>query len=735
MSLALKALMSRGALILLLGVMFACEGPEGPAGNSGPSGPTGDSGPIGPIGPTGPQGQTGETGETGDPGSIFTDGGLQLTLSNAAIASDGTATVDFEITDDAGRPLDINGELSEGEVSIRFILAWLDQDDDNRPLYYTAYTVRQQTSPITQVTETQASADTGGRFQALDRGVYRYTFAATADGVFVDRTHTVTAYAERETAAGAVVANAAYHFRPDGMPVTVTRNEVSDAACNRCHQGLSFHGGARRDMILCISCHSPQTVDPDTGNTVDMKVMIHKIHMGANLPSVRSGTPYQIIGFRQSVHDYSDVHFPHQMNRCETCHEAAQNSLAYTRVDRESCVACHDNIVFDEPVPEDKALHSGGIQADDALCSVCHPATGGIASITDVHSIGLLDPIGPRVDVDIQSIANTQPGLTPTIRFQVDVDETPRDIVADPLTTLRFTFAGPNSDFSSYWQAAVAANDPGLVAVDTAAGVFDFTVPVEAAVPVDAAGSYTVGVEAYIQPTDLPRFAANGDTLAFAVTDTSTQARMQIVSSEKCNQCHADLAAHGDQRKDPNYCVTCHHPNNVGVQRFARVEGTTVDLPTVDMKVMIHKIHAGASLSRGYLVGGFPPPSPDNPEGNPVDFGRAHYPGKLAYCEGCHEGGTYGLPLSQASLPVVLERRTCTETPADDADDYCTDPFWTVAETRLLPPAAAACGSCHDSIDAEAHFELNTTLGGVEACGTCHGTGATWDVEVVHPSP
>ena len=54
----------------------------------------------------------------------------------------------------------------------------------------------------------------------------------------------------------------------------------------------------------------PQTIDPDTGNTVDMPVMVHKIHMGEDLPSVKAGKPYQIIGNRQSVNDYSTVTFP-----------------------------------------------------------------------------------------------------------------------------------------------------------------------------------------------------------------------------------------------------------------------------------------------------------------------------------------------------------------------------------------------------------------------------------------
>ena len=303
-----------------------------------------------------------------------------------------------------------------------------------------------------------------------------------------------------------------------------------------------------------------------------------------------------------------------------------------------------------------------------------------------------------------------------------------------PLTALRFTFAGPNPDYETYWQAAVdGGGGTSVVPVEVTDGLFDYTVPAAAAIPAGAVGSYTVGVEAYIQPPGGPRFASNGSTLAFAVTDAAPQSRPRIVSSEKCNDCHADLAAHGDQRKDPNYCVLCHQPNTVGVERFARVEGSSVTIPTVDMRVMIHKIHAGATLGRGYVVGGFPPPSPDNPGGNPVDFGAVHYPGRLSYCQGCHEAGTYRLPLTVARVPTRVEERTCTEPLAADADDYCDDPFWEITGVISVRPAASVCGSCHDSVDAEAHFELNTTLAGLEACATCHGAGSTWDVERVHP--
>jgi cytochrome c553 len=49
-----------------------------------------------------------------------------------------------------------------------------------------------------------------------------------------------------------------------------------------------------------------------------------------------------------------------------------------------------------------------------------------------------------------------------------------------------------------------------------------------------------------------------------------------------------------------------------------------------------------------------------------------------------------------------------------------------------LQPSAAACITCHDSDDARAHADLNTTVDGREACGVCHGPGRESAVDVAH---
>ncbi|HSB32217.1 MAG TPA: hypothetical protein VLD55_11500, partial [Candidatus Sulfobium mesophilum] len=68
------------------------------------------------------------------------------------------------------------------------------------------------------------------------------------------------------------------NFRPDGQQVTATREVVAISNCNECHGKLGAHGGGRREVALCILCHNPQLIDTDTGNSINMKVLIHKIH-------------------------------------------------------------------------------------------------------------------------------------------------------------------------------------------------------------------------------------------------------------------------------------------------------------------------------------------------------------------------------------------------------------------------------------------------------------------------
>jgi OmcA/MtrC family decaheme c-type cytochrome len=83
--------------------------------------------------------------------------------------------------------------------------------------------------------------------------------------------------------------NAVYTFQPSTGATTgiFSREIVDTATCDTCHTSLTAHGGARVEVQYCVMCHNPGTTDPYSGNALDMKVMVHKIHTGNTLPSIR----------------------------------------------------------------------------------------------------------------------------------------------------------------------------------------------------------------------------------------------------------------------------------------------------------------------------------------------------------------------------------------------------------------------------------------------------------------
>ena len=222
---------------------------------------------------------------------------------------------------------------------------------------------------------------------------YQYTFATHAPSGFNPAvTHTIGIYGSRDLTEfdlGTNYASATFNFVPNGSAVTVTHDVIRTQSCNRCHDQLSAHGGSRRGIEMCVLCHTPQTTDPDTGNTVDLPVMVHKIHMGSELPSVQAGHPYQIIGFQGSVADFSTVVHPSDPRRCEVCHQqdsgAAQATAYLTKPTRVACGACHDDVNF-----ATGANHAGGPQISDNQCSICHIPQGELdfdASIKGAHLV------------------------------------------------------------------------------------------------------------------------------------------------------------------------------------------------------------------------------------------------------------------------------------------------------------------------------------------------------------
>ncbi len=780
----------RSVALLVVAALAACSGDTGPQGPAGPGGPQGPGGP---------------------PAPPAAGAGLGLEVRSATVGGTGVQ-VTFTARDAQGNPIDLLGEMAAGKFNRppRFVLAYRNADGTSTSYFTSTETAVAYTDPAgtpvpggataTQATYVQGAASNIAAGAAAGEYVFSFPAVTVADPLAV---HTAGVWARRVFGGVTYPSSSTLAFVPAGG-AAAAREVVGDAACNGCHGTLQAHDG-RRGVALCLACHSPQSADAESQNTVDLRVMIHKIHRG--IPN------YHIVGFNESVLDFEHAVFPdlaRGVRNCAKCHQGADSANHKAKPSRAACGSCHYDVSFASPPPAGQVLHSGGAQPDDAACNGCHPAdAGGLAPVAVVHS-ALYDTAndvlfdGHALAVTIDDVTGSggagtpiAAGDAPQVTFTVRVDGAPFDVKAQtalpgvapatlPVSTLRFTVAGPASDYSGpgapddpaaavsslgtglvgtplnrklgYLQSAnfnSAANLSLLTATGTP-GQFRASLP---ALVGDAAGTMAFGVEAVYTEAKVDG-GGTTRTRAYPVADSSVAyrkvgggtaaPRRHVVESQKCNACHVDLGFHGsNSRKNPEYCVFCHNPNNVNDERVARYETDPVTGATwkvvpssVSFPVMIHKIHAGGALASPYTLGAFPQPSAANPAGGPATFGGL-FPGDLANCQTCHAAGTYGLPAA-GNLPVRVETWTCLESPGADGNNLCQNPAapgapnWVVdpfTPVAFVPPQKAVCTSCHDSAAVGAHADVNT-FAGVESCEVCHGPGKTLDALEVHrPSP
>ena len=321
--------------------------------------------------------------------------GCNIAIQGVTVPADLRAVVAFTATNTKGQTL-AKSELS----TVRFILAHLATGPAGSTPKYASYTTRIENpdgvadNGDEAIQATYDAAQLNGVTQLADGSfTYRFTTALPADYP-MSAVHEVAGQIARLYVIDGLTypSNPVYKFRPDGVaPGTAGRDIVQTATCNKCHVRLGLHGGQRREIQLCDMCHSPQSTDAQSKNTVDMTAMIHKIHMGEQLPSVEGGTHYQIIGNAGSVNDYSTVVFPQPITNCTACHEdvtkAAQGGVYLTNPTKEACGSCHDRTWFGSPSATPAGFHNHPLDfesPDSSQCAVCHtPTAPGIAPIKE----------------------------------------------------------------------------------------------------------------------------------------------------------------------------------------------------------------------------------------------------------------------------------------------------------------------------------------------------------------
>jgi OmcA/MtrC family decaheme c-type cytochrome len=469
-------------------------------------------------------------------------------------------------------------------------------------------------------------------------------------------------------------------------------------------------------MEMCVLCHTPQTVDPDTGNSVDMPVMIHKIHMGAELPSVVKGGKYQIIGFGQGVNDYSHIEIPTDKRNCTVCHEqntgAAQAQNYLTRPTQAGCGSCHDNVNF-----RNGDDHAGLAQTNDSQCSLCHKA--GIGEEFDItvpgaHVIPYKSKALGGINWAIVKVDDGAAGKKPTVTFTL------KDAGGNPLAPSDFArlfavLAGPATDYTTKF-AGQATN--GYVSEDLSratgsGGTYSYTFT--NAIPEKATGTFSISLEGRrlqniyegLKKQQSVQYGAKNPVFYFSVDNSPVAPRRTVVTIEKCLACHVSLRLHGENRVDSiEHCVVCHNPVETDVARRPAADAPS---QSVDFRQMIHNIHGGEEIktffgTEDYVIYGF--------GGSKNSFSEVKYPGRLASCDACHVNNSQMLPLSGSHAPVVNPRGYFSPT----------------------GPETAACLSCHQSKAAASHALANTSSLG-ESCAACHGGSADFSVGKVHAAP
>ena len=789
-------------VMLATSLLWACSG--------GDDGAAGAAGPAGPAGPPGPPGDAGPPVDTSVPigdGSALTAeeievfGKLEATITGVTVSS--PPVVDFTVLDANGNPA-----VGLAANTVRFTFAKLqpsDPDVNGGLPYWQSYINRAVTpdqpgGPNVLPTAIQANTESGGTLEDLGSGQYRYTFATDVTNITTpiavpwqpNLTHRVGMEIRLNSGSGArrpmAPFNPVLDFVPDGGAGSgITKNIADTNNCQDCHFEFAFHGGQRKSVEYCVTCHNPGHVDADSGNSMDMAHMVHSIHMGND-----RATPYIIyrnFGGNDFTFDFGEVRYPQSKTYCETCHT---DSASHPDGDNwnegataKACGGCHaDGLVaqnFDAVTGQAEYFFNhtlAGADVDvgiveDGACQACH--LGVIESAGPplaIHSSIRGDDrvrkaAGDNFVFEILGATNTAPGDTPVVTFRVtDPAGSPYDIFTAP----QFTDGNAALNLYVSWATAdfYGGDENGLVlggrinddlsiqavqdlnfrdagypyrmrfgaikdAILNGGGAANpdgsYTVPFFRALPAAFTGdvAFALGGHPAWEYTDADGVTAFDRAAAVSAVYYPGEPRQAAFESASCDNCHERLQRHGGNRNgNYEFCLMCHNGDTAVCSTNPNPDGSCPAGETQEgyhFGYMIHSIHTGSATYEGGA------------------FAGVHFPQNVANCETCHKPGSYNVARSTA-------RAVSTNQGADIR-------VWT--DDIATTPTAAACGVCHDDTAARGHFEsqagqvddLKCTIvgaacgaidgssgsglpNGQEACAVCHGTGSEFETSQYH---
>jgi len=657
--------------------------------------------------------------------------GVESEIQSVDIAADpaGQIVVTFSLTDASGVPIQpvTAAATSDQQGRVRFTIAHVEDYSGGGEFggEFDRY--------VNDLDATRPRYDTNGTLETVDAGagVYRYVFSAhLPEGADLSRTYSVGLQVDRTFEGVQLSANPVFDLVPAGGTPMIRAGSTT-AACNTCHDPLRLHGN-RREFRLCTLCHTQAATD-SKGTPVDFSVMVHKIHMGVDLPSIVDGPPgskYGIFGrssetvFAEKDADgrITGVAFPRPTNECTTCHTGGVTSDYYKdRPAAAPCTSCHDDINPSLVATAAGPPGTGHFQSKgfaDGDCRLCHIAAEQQEfdiSVPGAHVVPEQSTQLAGLNIEIAGLTNHAAGETPMVSFKVtdNAGQPLRDLAG--LNRLAFAVAGPTTDYTTVLTpTAVGGGASGTLAGPDADGTFTYTLP--APVPAEAIGTWSLGAE-----------ARRSVTLNEAGGGTRTVNEAAVNPVVTFVVCHGEFSkgfsVHGNLRNQTQYCGLCHNPNASDVARRSRdmqavAAGDAV--APIDFKFMIHRIHTGENLThKPYLIYGFGVP-PTNY--TVIDFSEVLYPGDRRNCDTCHASGTNLLPPYPGTALGTQLGHLDPSTGKEIVDGR-------------LGPVTSACTSCHDSDAAAAHAATQTAPNGGEACAVCHAEGRDVSVSNSHLHP
>ena len=180
-----------------------------------------------------------------------------------------------------------------------------------------------------------------------------------------------------------------------GTATTIVPHSIissqENANCYTCHNDLIFHGGGRRGLDACLTCHGvsaeedkprwdtatqankapavvPTELTPGVG--IEFRQMLHKIHKGSELYYASS---YTVVGNGGNSSQYGEVGFPAQPQGVK------------------QCVRCHGNDAWQQPAPRSHASATVPVRIWGTVCSSCHdsPTAGAHISSNTTSGAGV----------------------------------------------------------------------------------------------------------------------------------------------------------------------------------------------------------------------------------------------------------------------------------------------------------------------------------------------------------